>query len=455
MATFNKPVSSKQGYKQGYQIRLLLKTACLSLLQQKLRSLLSILGIVCGIMAVVAVIAIGEGAEQETMRHIEQMGITNIYIRADQLTEEQQQRAKQHHSSGLQNSDRERLRTNPFIRRTAGARERTRNLTDLPQGLHPQLMECTASYGDILGIRMAQGRFISETDTVRHHQVCVLGWQVAADMGRKGQLGQEIRIGEQLFLVVGILARQDGEDSEDGQEELKTQQTKQTEITKETQVTMQNLNNMIFFPLDTVAGKTEAMTTTATTADPLTGQLPLTEILIEVKQANQVRACAALLRRSLHKAHNGFDDFQLIIPLELLAQARKIQGIFNLVFAIIGAITLFVGGIGIMNIMLANISERIHEIGLRRAVGARPEHILIQFLGEAVLLTLIGGIIGILCGVLLATFLGRLTGWPIGFSLPVLILPLCISIMTGLFFGIYPARKAAAMDPIQALGSPS
>ncbi|MCW5204752.1 FtsX-like permease family protein, partial [Desulfobulbus sp. N2] len=153
-------------------------------------------------------------------------------------------------------------------------------------------------------------------------------------------------------------------------------------------------------------GETEAITTTA---DPLTGQLPLTEILVEVKQADQVKPCAALLRRSLHKAHNGFDDFQLIIPLELLAQARKIQGIFNLVFAIIGAITLFVGGIGIMNIMLANISERIHEIGLRRAVGARPEHIMIQFLGEAVLLTLIGGIIGILCGVLLATFLGRLT----------------------------------------------
>lgn len=154
-------------------------------------------------------------------------------------------------------------------------------------------------------------------------------------------------------------------------------------------------------------------------------------------------------------AHNGVNDFQLIIPLEMLAQARKIQGIFNLVFGIIGAITLFVGGIGIMNIMLANISERIHEIGLRRAVGARPEHILLQFLGEAILLTLIGGIIGILCGILLSLCLGMLTGWPIGFSIPLLALPLGISLLTGLFFGIYPARKAAAMDPIQALGSSS
>lgn len=226
--------------KQGHRARVLLKSACLSLLQHKLRSLLSILGIVCGIMAVVAVIAIGKGAEQETMRHIEQMGITNIFIRADQLTEEQLHRAKQQHSAGLQNSDRERLRTNnPFLRNTAGARERTLNLTDLPRGLHPRLMECTASYGDILGIQMAQGRFLSETDTERRQQVCVLGWQVAISLGQKGQLNQEIRIGEQLFLVIGILARQDALNTEQGK------------------VTMQNLNNSIFFPLDTLEGNSE------------------------------------------------------------------------------------------------------------------------------------------------------------------------------------------------------
>ncbi|MCI5157926.1 MAG: hypothetical protein D3906_05695, partial [Candidatus Electrothrix sp. AUS1_2] len=202
-------LSAKSG-KQGYQVRLLLRAAALSLLQQKLRSLLSILGIVCGIMAVVTVIAIGEGAEQETMRHIEQLGITNIYIRADQLTEEQQQLARRHHSAGLQDSDRERAgKNNPFIRNTASVRERTRHLIDLPQGLHPHLMECTAGYGEILDIRMAQGRFISETDTLRRQQVCVLGRQAAVGLGQKGQLNQEIRIGEQLFQVIGILARQD------------------------------------------------------------------------------------------------------------------------------------------------------------------------------------------------------------------------------------------------------
>lgn len=412
--------------KQGYQLRLLLKTARLSLLQQKLRSLLSILGIVCGITAVVTVIAVGEGAKQETMQQIEQLGINNIYIRADQLTEEQRHRAVQHHSAGLRNNDRERLRSNPFIRNTAGVREQSRDLNDLPRGLHPLLMECTAGYGEILGIQMLRGRFISETDIAARQQVCVLGWQIAVGMGQKGRLGQEIRINEQLFLIVGILAPQ---------EEVDTEQSK---------VTMQNLNKSIFFPLDTLAG-----------LDVDGSSPPLTEILVQAEQAAQVKPCAALVRRTLSKAHNGVNDFRLIVPLEMLARARKIQGIFNMVFGIIGTVTLFVGGIGIMNIMLANISERMHEIGLRRAVGARPEHILIQFLAEAVLLTFVGGIIGIICGVLLSELLGVLTGWPVGFSLPVLLLPLLSSILTGLFFGIYPARKAAAMDPVQALGSPS
>ena len=410
--------------KQGYQVRLLFRTARLSLLQQKLRSLLSILGIICGITAVVIVIALGEGAKQETLRRIEQLGITNIYIRADQLTEEQRHRAEQHHSAGLRNSDRKRLHSNPFIRNTAGIREQAGNLVDLPQGLHPLLMECTAGYGDILHIPMAQGRFISATDTLRCQQVCVLGREIADNMGQKGRLGQEIRLGDQLFLVVGILAPQ---------EEPDTEQSK---------VTMQNLNKTVFFPLNTLAG-----------IDSGDSAAPLTEILVQVKQADQVKPCARLLRRSLYKAHNGVEDFRLLIPLEMLAKAEEIQGIFNLVFGIIGAVTLFVGGIGIMNIMLANVSERIHEIGLRRAVGARPEHILMQFLAEAVLLTVIGGIIGMFCGALLSELLGRATAWPVAFSLPVLLLPLLTSVLTGLFFGIYPARKAAAMDPVQALGT--
>lgn len=415
--------------KQSRFIRIIIKTACSSLLQHKLRTTLSALGIVCGVMAVVAIIAIGEGAKQETLRQIERLGVTNIYIRSDQLTPVQRVRARQRHSAGLQNSDRYRLQSNnQFIRFTAASREQAINLTGFPEHLSPKLIECTASYGRILGINLESGRFISEIDTSNRNQVCVLGWQIARALGELGQVGQSLRIGKQLFQVIGILSRQD------------------LLNTSETKLTMQNLNDTVFFPLNAiVSGRVGTA--------PSTEQIPLTEIIVTVHSIDQVFSAALLIRRSLEIAHNGVDDFQLIIPLELLAQSQRIQHIFNIVLGIIGTISLVIGGIGIMNIMLANISERIKEIGLRRAVGARPEHIIVQFLSEAVLLTFTGGICGIFGGICLSLIIGALTGWPIRFSVPVLIVPLGVSIIIGLFFGLYPARKASLIDPIVALGS--
>jgi len=416
--------------KQSRFILIIIKTACSSLLQHKLRTTLSALGIVCGVMAVVAIIAIGEGAKQETLRQIERMGVTNIYIRSDQLTADQRARARQLHSDGLQNSDRYRLQSNNhFISATAASREQAINLTGFPEHLSPKLIECSASYGWILGFSMESGRFISEIDTSKRNQVCVLGWQIARGLGELGQVGQSLRIGGQLFQVIGILSRQD------------------LLNTSETKLTMQNLNDTVFFPLNAIESRPKISTS------PSTEQMPLTEIIVKVHSSDQVSSAALLIRRSLEIAHNGVDDFQLIIPLELLAQSQKIQHIFNIVLGIIGTISLVISGIGIMNIMLANISERINEIGLRRAVGARPEHIIVQFLSEAVLLTFTGGLCGIIGGIGLSLIIGALTDWPIRFSVPVLIVPLGVSIIIGLFFGLYPARKASLIDPIVALGS--
>lgn len=416
--------------KQKHFIRIIFKTACSSLLQHKLRTTLSALGIVCGVMAVVAIIAIGEGAKRETMKQIEKMGVTNIYIRADQLTAEQQSRAREHHSAGLQDSDRHRLQSNnTSISDTAGARERALNLTGLPEYLSPKLIECTASYGRMLGFKPDKGRFITESDTIHRNQVCVLGWQIAGKLGKSGEIGQSLRIGEQLFQVVGILNRQDMTNTAD------------------IQFTMENLNDTIFFPLDAIESDLRNGNT------PPLAKMPLSEIIVRIHSTDQVSPAAALIRRSLEIAHNGVDDFQLIIPLELLAQSQRIRHIFNVVLGIIAALSLIIGGIGIMNIMLANISERIKEIGLRRAVGARPEHILAQFLSEAVLLTFTGGLCGIGGGICLSLVIGALTDWPITFSIPGLVVPLVVSILIGLFFGLYPAKKASLIDPIVALGS--
>lgn len=417
-------------HKQNRFIRVIYKTALSSLLQHKLRTSLSGLGIVCGVMAVVAIIAIGEGAKKETLHQIERLGVTNIYIRADQLTDAQRERARKHHSAGLQNVDRLRLQSNnPAIIETAASRERAINLTGFPEHLSPKLTECTASYGRILGFSMENGRFISEIDTKSRKQVCVLGWQIARGLGILGQPGQTLRIGEQLFQVIGVLSRQDM---------LNTAKTK---------LTMQNLNDTIFFPLNALQPSRNAI------VNPLSNQLPVSEIIAKVNSVSGVFQASSLIRRSLEKAHNGVDDFQLIIPLELLAQSQKIQRIFNIVLGIIGTLSLFISGIGIMNIMLANISERTQEIGLRRAVGASPNHIIAQFLSEAILLTFIGGFCGIIGGVCLSLIIGTLTEWPIRFSIPGLLIPLFISIAIGLFFGLYPAKKASCIDPVTALGS--
>jgi len=421
MATFNN---------QRNFIQVTVKTAYFSLLQHKLRTTLSILGVVCGVMAVVAILAIGEGAKQETMHQIEQLGVTNIYIRADQLTPDQRDRARQLHSDGLQDKDRSRLQSNNhFIKSTAALRERALNLTGLPEQLSPKLVECTASYDQILGINMEHGRFISPMDVNNRKQVCVLGWKISRDIGGSGNVGSSLHIGGQLFHVVGTLDRQDLLNTSDAK------------------LSLQNLNETIFFPLDAIEANRQV------SAAGLISRTPLTEIIVEVYSADQVMTAARLIRRSLEVAHNGVDDFQLIIPLELLAQSRKIQGIFNLVLAIIGAISLFIGGIGIMNIMLANISERIKEIGLRRALGARPKHIVVQFLSEAVLLTFIGGLCGIAGGICLSLVISLLTEWPIRFSFYSIIIPLSVSIFIGLFFGLYPAGKASRMDPIAALNN--
>ena len=158
-----------------------------------------------------------------------------------------------------------------------------------------------------------------------------------------------------------------------------------------------------------------------------------------------------MVRRIMEVAHHGIQDYQLVIPLELLKQAERTQRIFNLVLGAIAGISLLVGGIGIMNIMLATVSERTREIGIRRAVGATRRHIVVHFLLESVMLTICGGIIGLLCGLCAVGAISWFAGWRVAVSLWAVALPVIMSFLVGVFFGLYPARQAALVDPIVAL----
>jgi putative ABC transport system permease protein len=205
---------------------------------------------------------------------------------------------------------------------------------------------------------------------------------------------------------------------------------------------------MVFIPLETAHGLVRVDTDSKKML-PTAHQL--SEIVVQVGRTRDVQAAAALIKRIMAVAHHHTPDYQLLVPLELLKQAERTQRTFNLVLGAIASISLLVGGIGIMNIMLATVSERTREIGIRRAVGATRGHIMIHFLVESVFLTVTGGIIGLLGGLGAVEIISSLAGWTVVVSFWSAVLPLTISFMVGIFFGLYPARQAAKVDPIVAL----
>jgi putative ABC transport system permease protein len=402
-----------------------------SVLQQKLRSFLSVLGVVCGVMAVVAMISVGQGAKQEAIRQIEQLGTRNIYIRSVELTEDQLARAREQLSIGLNPADLARIENGYDRAEQVGCLlEVKTSILGVPREISPQVVACSENYSDIQNIHMSAGRFIAFQDRRQRNLVCVLGNDVAALLGPSGQPGKFIRIEDQLLKVVGILsrvARRSGRSST---------------------VSVRNYNEMIFIPLETAQSLTARG---GGRREISAGAHPLTEIVVRVAPDQDVMEAAQLIKRIMQVSHHGALDYQIVVPLELLKQAEKTQRTFNLVLGAIAGISLLVGGIGIMNIMLATVSERTREIGIRRAVGATRQHIIWHFLAESVLLTISGGIIGLLCGIGAVGLISRLAGWQVALPLWGVLLPLLMSLLVGVFFGLYPARQAANVDPIVAL----
>jgi putative ABC transport system permease protein len=410
----------------------LLAVAVNSLRQQKLRAALSVLGVVCGVMAVVAMVAVGQGARREVLQQIQRLGTRNIYIKSVDLSPAQRASAREQRSPGLNLGDLQRIeRGCPLVAGIGCLRDVRVAMVGTRREISPEVVACSANYSDLLGMHVASGRFITAIDERRKNLVCVLGHAVADRLGGHGDALNVIRMGNQLFKVVGILQRSTpaGEGP--------------------SAIIQRNANDMVFIPL-AAAGALDEPATDASETVPV-NRSRLTEIIVQVRPGADVIAAARLVDRILAVAHRGVRDYQLVVPLELLEQARRTQRTFTLVLGAIAGISLLVGGIGIMNIMLATVSERTREIGIRRAVGATRGDILMHFLTEAALLTVSGGLIGLLGGLGAVGLIARLTGWPMALSLWGLLLPLAMSLLVGIFFGLYPARKAAGVDPIVAL----
>jgi putative ABC transport system permease protein len=401
------------------------KQALAQLRQHKLRTALTLLGMVFGVGAVIAMLSIGEGAKQEALRLIESMGLRNLLVQSRDFDQETLKEIREH-SVGLSRSDVRAIRESmPSVEAVSEEKKiKTWSLFSLFATSDAQVLAVTPSYFDLASLRLAAGRSLSEQDNERFAQVAVLGAQAARDLfPGMDAVGQKVKVNHLWLEVVGVLADRDlSRDEFQG-------------------VRLGGDRNRVFLPLET-AYKRLRFETLESELDAI--RLRLSE------QADPQRS-AGTVNHLLSRRHGEQNDYELVIPAALLKQQQQTQQIFTIVMSAIAGISLLVGGIGIMNIMLATVLERTREIGLLRAIGARKRDIQQQFLMESATVAGIGAFIGIFFGILLAFIIQQFAGWPSAFSLLAIVLSVSICLLTGIVFGWYPARQAADLDPIRAL----
>ena len=394
-----------------------------------LRSLLTMLGMIFGVAAVVAMLSIGAGAQQEVMAFIEQLGVRNLIVEAREAPDNQALQKVRQTSPGLSFKDLRVIQANLDNIGAISARKRFTPTKLLPRpigGDVPVVYGVSPIYSSIGNLRMAAGRFFDDAETAGAAPVAVLGEAAAATLfGTDDPVGRYVKVNEQWFQVIGVAG---------------PQLTVQSDVGG---LPAQDRNNLIYVPLYSSVFRLEDGQSFR--KDEIDG------VYVQMRSSADVPAAAALLRGILDVAHRGAGDFTIVSPAELLAEQRRTQRIFEMVMVAIASISLLVGGIGIMNIMLASVLERTREIGVRRAIGARQRDVVRQFLIETTIISLTGGVVGILLGVGLSQLIGVLAGWSTIVTTMSIVLAFGVSVLIGIVFGLYPAVRASRLDPVTAL----
>jgi putative ABC transport system permease protein len=403
-----------------------LTTAVRNLARHKLRTVLTMLGMIFGVGAVIAMLSIGAGGEKKAMEAIGRLGLRNVIVRAKHVKPEDRAELRKK-SLGVSLRDAEAImEAVPNVERVMPRIEVKAYKILSPTGkTKGKVIGVSSQYREVATVRLAEGRMFDTRDESEHGQVAVIGQEIRRNLfGYGPAIGKQLKVNDVWLEVIGIFAS-----------EAVGASTGSSAIPSGT------TGEEIWVPSSTAMRKFDR--------DPL--DAPVDELLVTVKEGSSPRAVADLIKPLIDRLHAGTDDYEVVIPEALLEQQRQTQRIFNIVMGSIAGISLLVGGIGIMNIMLASVLERTREIGVRRAIGARRKDIRAQFVIESFAISFIGGIAGIIIGIVLARLVAAYAGWPTVITFWSLLLSTGVSISVGLVSGIYPATRASELNPIEAL----
>jgi putative ABC transport system permease protein len=406
----------------------------------RLRSLLTALGIVFGVSSVIAMLAIGEGASYEAQEQIKNLGSQNIILRSEKPPEEQKvsDRASQSYvlQYGLTYLDIQRIRsTIPGVTVIVPGRIIREYVWHINRRVDCDILGTVPWYPEMRNHRVAQGRFFTDRDMSEEANVCVLGAEMVDKLfPLDTPVGRDIRVGSTYFRVIGVM-----------------EPTSTLSASNEMQDSgKERATCRMFIPLETAKKRYGEILMRRRSGSFEAERVALHEVTVKVAQQEAVMDVAQAIKDLMLRNHKK-QDYSITIPLELLKRAERTKQIFNIVLGSIAAISLLVGGIGIMNIMLASVTERTREIGIRRALGAKRRDITLQFLVETVMLSGAGGMLGVLLGITIPWFVTHFAHMVtiIKFWSP--LLAFSISAAVGVIFGLYPALRAAMMDPVEAL----